>query len=110
MMEVLGSNPGGSHQIFVVKEITLQRFWRAVMAEKSNTQVVWGWVKKYPFLSAIAAYIGGNFLSLVLFGGFNPLALVTNLFPAVGAFFLSLAYNKERYDREDKPKTFGKLF
>ena len=79
------------------------------MAEKSKTQVVWGWGKKYPSLSAVAAYIGGNLLSCVLFGGFNPLALVTNLFPAVGAFFLSLAYNKERYDREDK-KVYKKEF
>jgi hypothetical protein len=74
------------------------------MLNQSKKQIVWGWIKHYPFLSAVTAYTAFNILSIVLMGGFNVLALVTNLFPAVGAFFLSLVYNQERYNAPEKNK------
>lgn len=61
---------------------------------------LWRWIKTIPLVSAIAAYIVCNIQSIIFLGGFTSLALLTNLFPALMAFFLSAMYNEHAKERQ----------
>ncbi len=67
--------------------------------ERSTSSIILKTIIRSPFLSGIATYIAFNFLSVILLGGFTELALLTNLFPGVMGFFLSLMYNEPKQKR-----------
>ena len=64
--------------------------------ESSNIVTLLKFIIRYPLLSGIATYIVFNLVSVILLGGFTELALLTNLFPGIMGFFLSLMYNEPR--------------
>lgn len=75
-----------------------------IPSQHAVKHIVWTWIKCSPVLSAITAYFAFNILSIVLLGGFTELALLTNLFPGVMAFFLSAMYNEGRLSKKDGSK------
>ena len=72
----------------------------AIAQKRTAKQVLWSWIKHVPVVSAIAAYIAFNIASAILMGGFSTLALLTNLFPGIMAWFVSAAYNEPRVQRQ----------
>ena len=74
----------------------------AIPSEHSKKQLVWKTIKRSPFLSMVVAYICFNLFSAILMGGFSVLALLTNMFPALMALFLSAMYNEGRKSRVDE--------
>lgn len=69
-------------------------------SERSTRSIILKTIIRSPFLSGIATYIAFNFLSVILLGKFTELALLTNLFPSVIGFFLSLIYNEPKQHRK----------
>lgn len=72
----------------------------AIPSKRSTTRLIWTWIKHSPVLSALAAYVAFNLLSIILLGGFTELELLTNLFPGIMAFFISAMYNEGRLSKK----------
>jgi hypothetical protein len=65
----------------------------------SLSKTFFKWTKKSPVLTTLVSYITLNLLTILLTGTFSALGLLTNLFPALMAFFLSSMYNEGRKDK-----------
>jgi hypothetical protein len=71
---------------------------------EETTKSTWTLIKHSPSLSTLTTYAVFNILSIIMLGGFTSLALLTNLFPTLFAFFVSALYNEGRLANQTKDK------